>query len=392
MHGLSQYTGAAALGLGLVVKAPDLLRHRRDPLMRSAGAVMALAMLSLLLGAPQSVAAVNRVSGVANLAAPLTYSVITAFSAACLVLIVHWRGGPNVCVTARRWVLGYTVLVAGIVTVFALGDAPVERRTDFDTYYAGTPFIREMILLYLAGDLMAAAATMVLCWRWAREVRGWTHAGLRLLALGAVGNTAFGVAKLTAVAARWSGRDWATLSTDASPPLAAVAGVLAAGGYIIPLLGPRLSECVRAWRSYVRLGPLERELDPVLTGRHLRAPHSRELSPAARLLRRETSIHNALAHLLPAFDDGLRRQTREAVLRAGGDGRQAEAVAWAAVIAAAVRGETVSRGTRVPALVNAGDHQLPSPADLLGISRALGTSSPFVAAARGTAVLARDAA
>ncbi|CAM5524074.1 hypothetical protein SHIRM173S_11122 [Streptomyces hirsutus] len=52
---------------------------------------------------------------------------------------MHWRGGPGVRRTARRWILAYTGVLAGVAVTFALGDAPVERRTDLDTYYATTP-------------------------------------------------------------------------------------------------------------------------------------------------------------------------------------------------------------------------------------------------------------
>ncbi|WP_236242931.1 MAB_1171c family putative transporter [Streptomyces sp. CC228A] len=337
MQGLSQYVGAAALCLGLAVKAPDLLRHRREPMVLAITAVFVLGAASFLLGAPSTIAAVNRLSGVPNLAAPLTYSVITAFSASCLVLLVHWRGGPGVRTATRRWIGGYALLVAAIVVLFVLGDAPVERRADLDTYYAATPFIREMVLLYLAGLLTAAAATCVLCRRWAREVRGWVLAGLRLLTAGSAGIAAFALAKLAAVVARWSGRDWAELSTTVAPRAIAVAAVLSAVGYVIPLVGPRLAEGARDWRTYRRLGPLERELAPVLARRALRAPGSCGLSPAALLVCRESSIHNALAHLAPLFDRALHEHTYQAALRATGDRARAEATAWAAVIAAAAR-------------------------------------------------------
>ncbi len=229
------------------------------------------------------------------------------------------------------------MLVAAIVVMFVLGDAPVERRADLDTYYAATPFIREMVLLYLAGLLTAAAATCVLCWRWAREVRGWVLAGLRLLTAGSAGIAAFALAKLAAVVARWSGRDWAELSTTVAPRAVAVAAVLSAVGYVIPLVGPRLAEGARDWCTYRRLGPLERELAPVLARRALRAPGSCGLSPAARLVCRESSIHNALAHLAPLFDRALHEHTYQAALRDTGDRGRAEATAWAAVIAAAAR-------------------------------------------------------
>ncbi|BFO21227.1 hypothetical protein SHKM778_76150 [Streptomyces sp. KM77-8] len=95
MSGLLNYASCGALWLGLLVRAPDLLRHRRDPYLRSLCAVLGLAGLCFFLGAPPTVGAVNDVSGVPNLAAPVTYAAITGYCAASQVLVVHWRGGPG---------------------------------------------------------------------------------------------------------------------------------------------------------------------------------------------------------------------------------------------------------------------------------------------------------
>jgi hypothetical protein len=177
------YIPVPALWAGLGVKLPDLIRTWRDPLIRSVCWVIFLGGAGFLFAAPPTVAAVNRASGIPNLAAPLDYVIVSAYSAACLPLVLHWRGGPadHVRRLARRWQIGYTVLVTVIIVLFVAGDAPVERRTDFDTYYATTPWIGQMIALYLLGHMTAAAATTALCRRWALEVRGWLRAGLNLL-------------------------------------------------------------------------------------------------------------------------------------------------------------------------------------------------------------------
>lgn len=135
MNGLIAYISCAVLWLGLVVKAPDLIRHRHDPYLRAICAVLGLAGLCFFLGSPPTVGAVNRLTGIPNLAAPLTYAAITAYSAASQILVALWRGGPGVHRTARRWALAYAGVVLGIATLFVLGEAPVERRTDLDTYY-----------------------------------------------------------------------------------------------------------------------------------------------------------------------------------------------------------------------------------------------------------------
>ncbi|MGW0578696.1 MAB_1171c family putative transporter, partial [Streptomyces sp. NPDC002920] len=85
MNAASHYVSAGVLWLGLTVRAPELLRHRRDPSLRAICAVLGLAGLCFLLGAPPTVGAINDLSGVPNLAAPLTYAAITAYGAASQV-------------------------------------------------------------------------------------------------------------------------------------------------------------------------------------------------------------------------------------------------------------------------------------------------------------------
>ncbi|MFD5818925.1 MAB_1171c family putative transporter [Streptomyces sp. NPDC127038] len=339
MSGLINYASCGLLWLGVTVRAPDLVRHWRDPILRAVCAVMALAGLCFVLGAPPTVGAVNRVSGIPNLAAPLTYAAITAYSAMSLVLIVFWKGGPDVRRVARVLMGGYCAVLVLVAALFALGDAPVERRTDFDTYYALTPFIAEMIVLYLLAHLTAVVTTALWSLRWARAVHGRLRTGLLTMGAGTVVGAGYSVTKLTAVVARWCGSDWSALGTQVSPGLAGLSAVLTVTGILIPWAGPGLTSWLGSWRAYVRLAPLERELDGVLARRSLRLPRPRPSSPAALLMWRQTSIHNALGYLDALFDPELYDHVHEATLRTTGDRERAEAAGWAAVIAAAVRTE-----------------------------------------------------
>jgi hypothetical protein len=381
MNGLINYVSCAVLWLGLVVKAPDLLRNRRDPYLRAICAVLALAGLCFLLGAPPTVGAVNELSGVPNLAAPLTYAAITGYCAASQVLVVHWRGGPRVRRTARRWAFAYAAVVLGIAVTFALGDAPVERRTDLDTYYATTPFIAEMIVLYLLAHLTAVTVTTVSSLRWARRVRGGLRTGLTLLGTGSLCGAGYSVAKLVAVGARWSGHDWSALGTTVSPAAAGLGALLTVVGVLVPLVAPRTAEWRLAGRTYARLGPLERTLDDLLTRRTLRLPRPRFASPTTRLVWRQTSIHNALSHLDAYFDRDLYDGTRAGVLEATGDPERAEAAAWAAVITAAVRHEAdPRRKAPAPHVTGRPLGRAPDPAVLGRIADVLAGTAPVPAA------------
>ncbi|MER6106746.1 MAB_1171c family putative transporter [Streptomyces hirsutus] len=382
MNGLINYASCGALWLGLLVRAPDLLRHRRDPYLRSICAVLGLAGLCFFLGAPPTVGAINRLGGVPNLAAPLTYAAIIAYGAASQVLVVHWRGGPGVRRTARRWILAYTGVLAGVAVTFALGDAPVERRTDLDTYYATTPYLAQMIVLYLVAHLIAVTVTAVTSLRWARRVRGGLRAGLTLMGVGALCGTGYSVAKLVAVVARWSGRDWAALGTAVSPAAAGLGALLTVVGVLVPLITPRMARWGRARRTYARLEPLERALDDLLVRRTLRLPRPRLASPAALLVWRQTSIHNALSHLDAYFDRDLFDRTRASALRTAADPAWAEAAAWAAVIGTAVRDEAAP-GHRLPPAHGTGRllDRIPGPAGLARIADVLAGAAPAAPAA-----------
>lgn len=58
---------------------------------------------------------------------------------------------------SRRWITGYGVVSVALVGLYLLGDCREERLRDLDTYYATTPFIREMIVLYLAALTVAGS-------------------------------------------------------------------------------------------------------------------------------------------------------------------------------------------------------------------------------------------
>ncbi|MFE9609579.1 hypothetical protein [Streptomyces sp. NPDC006012] len=335
MSGLINYVSCAALSLGLLMKLPDLVRHWRDPSLRAINAVLALASLCFLFGAPPTVGTINDLSGVPNLAAPLTYISITAYGAASLVLIAHWRAGSDARRITRRWVCGYAAVVVAIAVMFVIGRADEERRTDFDTYYSATPWIAEMIVLYLVAHLTAVTVTSLRSLRWARRVRcrPWLRGGLLIMGSGTLISTGYSISKLIAVVARWSGQDLSVLSTTIAPVCAGVGAFLTAVGVLVPLAGPRLTDVRQALRDYVRLAPLERELDGVLTRRALRVP--RPFSPLMWLIWRQSSILNGLRDIEEFYDRRLHDRAHAAELHASGDPERATSTAWAVTVAAA---------------------------------------------------------
>ncbi|MEU0003565.1 DUF6545 domain-containing protein [Streptomyces sp. NPDC006314] len=374
MSDLINYVSCGLLWLGLLAKAPDLVRRWRDPFLLAISCVLAFASLCFLFGAPHTVGFINDVSGVPNLAAPLTYGAITAYGAASLVLVVSWRGGPGTTRAIRRWVLGYWGVLACIGGLFVLGDASVERRTDFDTYYATTPYIAEMIVLYLVGHFTAVVVTAHRSLTWARQLRGALRAGLVTMGAGTVVGAGYSASKLVAVVARWCGRDWSVLGTTLSPACAGLGAALTVVGTVIPLVGPFVATRARCWRAYARLGPLEQELMELLRREYLSVPRPFWPSPTRWLTWRQSTIYNGLHYLERYFDQGLYRQAYADRLRVTGDRHQAEAAAWATAITAATR--TVSDSGPRPAVAGeaAPLPQRPDLSALLRIADALAES------------------
>ncbi|KJY45657.1 MULTISPECIES: MAB_1171c family putative transporter [unclassified Streptomyces] len=384
MNGQDYYIPAAALAVSLAFKLPALRHNWRDPLLRSVCALLILAGSVFTFAAPPTIEAVNRWTGVANFSAPLVYCLITLFSAACLVLIVNWRGGPAEVTRriSRRWMLGYAAVVVVLVVLFLLGETPVERLRDFDTYYANTPYIRQMIALYLTAHLVAAVVMVAMCWRWSLQVHGWLRIGLMIIVSGYIFNLSYDATKISAVVARWAGHDLDGLSTFIAPPLASIGALISAIGFVLPLLCQRLSDSWQTWTTYRRLGALWHEVQ-------IGAPSGTPCvqmswwAPAElRVIQRESDIHDGFLHLGPYFDLSRREEAYARALADGTDEETARAVADAAMVAAAVQARSADpEGAVIGASEESVLDTLGSARDLVRISHAL-RHSPVVAAVR----------
>ncbi|MFD0137022.1 MAB_1171c family putative transporter [Streptomyces sp. NPDC127159] len=386
MSDSSYYIPAAAMAIALFFKAPVLLRSWRDPLLRCVCALLALAGLVFLFAAPPTIADVNRITGIPNVSAPLVYSLLSAFSASCLVLIINWRGGPAEVTRrlSRRWIAGYGLVSLAIIVLFVLGDTPVERLRDLDTYYANTPFIREMIVLYLAALTVAGVAMNVMCWRWALQVRGWLRAGLLIIALGFLFNVPYAATKFIAVVARWNGGNLDGLSTYVAPVLASAGAQVSAVGFCLPLACQRIGDTWTTWATYRRLGPLWQELQSA-TGRGRQDIRIAWWAPAElQVTQRESDIHDGMLALYPYFDTAVRTHAYDAATAAGSEPAQARAEADAAMVTTALRAKAADPEGRV--IRSAAEATAPSTShevsrDLVQMSIAL-RQSPVVAAAR----------
>ncbi|MFF6995225.1 hypothetical protein ACFY93_09735 [Streptomyces sp. NPDC008313] len=319
-----------------VFKLSTMRGSWRDPLMAASASVLLIGAFVCILSAPPTISVVNGLTGIANFSAPLVYSGMSALSACYLVLMITWRGGPpdRVGRASRLVVSFYALVIVGIVALFSLAHAPVERTRDLDTYYATTPYMREMILLYLVSHTVATVTLTSMCISWLRQVRDLTHKGLTLIVIGAMFDLAYQVTKYTAMAAHRVEHNLDFLSTDVAPPLVAIAGVTVASGFALPRIGPATADNLRAWRRLQSLRPLWMEM------RDLRTPTS-DASwwdlPVVRLVQQEITILDGVLVCSPYLDI----EVREAVYSAA---RAQDATASGSH----PRSSTAWKGLRVP--------------------------------------------
>jgi hypothetical protein len=313
--GLVFYVPGAILLIAVAIKIPSLKGTWRDPVIMPSCALLLIGSAVCVLSAPPTITEVNAFTGISNFSGPLVYCGMSALSASYLVLMIAWRGGPLPRIKRRTLLVVtlYTLVIIAIVVLFGLAEVPVERTRDLDTYYANTPYMREMILLYLVFHTLATVALTGMCLSWLRMITGVTRTGLALIVIGSCFDLSYQAVKYTSMAARWAGRDWDYLSTDVSPPLVSAAGVLVATGFALPRLGPPLADNVRAWRRYRLQKPLWAEL------RELRGPVTAEFrwwtSPVVRLTQQEITILDGILACAPYLDTEIRDAAYAEALR-----------------------------------------------------------------------------
>ena len=126
----------------------------------------------------------------------------------------------------------------------------------------------------------------------------------------------------------------------------------------------------QALRETDRLRQDLMRMEAVLAERSLRLPRPWPSSPAALLIWRQTSIHNALSYLDALFARDVFEQAHDRTMEATGDRERAQAAGWAAAIAAVMRDV---RDGRPPAAPDGGSPvaEAPDAAALVRIAEAL---------------------
>ncbi|MER5372698.1 MAB_1171c family putative transporter [Streptomyces sp. NPDC002553] len=303
----------ALLLAALTVKSPAFMRSWRRHDARVTWFVMLSASAVFLSVAPVSLHKINTITGVPNIAAPWTYSLLVSFCGSCMAMIITWRERPTDRRRRRiRWVWGvHAGIIVALWATFLMADVPDERIYDLDTYYANTPWMREHIVLYLLAYLTSTLMAAWLIYTWISDVTGWLKAGLICLQAGYALGVVFDIAKLVAISARWAGTNWDALSVNVAPPFAILGASLVGIGFLLPVAGPFLQQWPREQVTYWILQPLERRIRrdaPSLT----QARVSRWDPLDIRMIQRRQRIFDALVRIAPYYNHDLYLKAFEA--------------------------------------------------------------------------------
>ncbi|MFD6885201.1 MAB_1171c family putative transporter [Streptomyces sp. NPDC059957] len=342
MTGSDYYIPAGVLAIALVVKSPSFWRGWNSPMSKSIFVILAASAGGFVFGAPPTIERVNRLTGVPNVSALIVYCILSCLSCGSIVLLIHWRGGPEEILRrhTRMWIAATAVMIATFCVLFYLSSVPIEQQRDFDTFYANTPYVREMIVLYLTSHIAMSLVVAAKCWRWARELRdlqaAWTHWGLLILVAAFSIGLSFALLKFLAVGARWAGTDrWDSLSTDVAPPLAGLGAGMTTIGFLVPVVGPRLGSMWGSWRAYRAMEPLWRALEP-FAGPGKPTWVRFTSSPEIRAMARSTDISDRLLNLAPHLDSSHREAAERYASSQGCEPEAALIFAEAATIHAAL--------------------------------------------------------
>lgn len=386
------YLLVGVLCAAFALRATELVRHWRDPLVRSVSLLLPLGAAIFFFAAPPTISQVNALTGIPNFSVPLVYGIVTAASAALINLTITWRGGPeDRRRAATRWcVCIYGAVIATQFTLFALGNPTEERLRDFDTFYATTPYLREMVVLCVLSYGLANLVLARLCWRWSREISGLLRIGLLLIVTGSVLSLGYVACKLLAIGARWAGHDWDGVSTTVAPTVSSLASLLQCIGLALPSASQGATRLWRRWSQYRRLRPLWLTTRAVTPYELVRIPWSSSLGK--RLLRRTCDIRDGLRLIAPRLgrdtDEGRRVDAPPSTLKPDA----ARHVAMVGAALDALRGTQAGQGDcSIEDMLSGDDEQLLRLSDALRVlavlekasGRESGRPSPF----QGTADL-----
>jgi hypothetical protein len=241
-------------------------------------------------------------------------------------MILNWRHPLEQARRRTRWtVFSYGLVIAAMITLFALSPTAEEHHHDFVSTFATTHYLAEFLVLFFVVYVGSLINITYLCLRWASDTpanQPWLRRGLRLTSVGILFPIGYGTISLTAVVGSWFGADlyyWGVKAPDVIGP-----GVpICLAGLTIAAWGPRLPS-IPEWvarrradlRDYRQLRPLWLALRPIGPAMvHAPGTLRERFSIESRLFFRIIEINDWL-HQLGAHRDPM---VAETLARRGAD-------------------------------------------------------------------------
>ncbi|MFI0711586.1 MAB_1171c family putative transporter [Streptomyces inhibens] len=384
---------AVVAWLAFGYKLSALRKSPRDyALIALCGALMCSA-LSFTVSHPYVWGYVDRLFGFPNSAALVSMVCVVLVLTNQQVVLTFWAHPPErAWRRARPRVLAAALVLAALITLFAMTAPSEPRPKDFSLHYAGHPLYAVYLLIYLVFYTVGEIETARLSQRYAKvSHRLWLRRGLRLTAVGAWTTLGFSLIRITDVIL-------SPYAVDLRPlePVAWVCGdvgaLLTHVGWTLPGWGPTLNaprRWVRAWRQYRRLRPLWNVLHELAPMIELTAPANgfwsrfRPSTLEFKVYRQVIEIRDGQLALRSYTDPEAVRTATELGRRAGLTGKELQAIEEAAQLASMVR----SRERNVPPSAHPAPRTVTGPqgADLTDeidwlVKVAETMNSPYVAA------------
>ncbi|WP_009950341.1 MAB_1171c family putative transporter [Saccharopolyspora erythraea] len=286
--------------------------------------------IAFVAAIPTNYEAIDRLTGVPNLATLVVYSGVT-ISLGAAVVCHHALEMPQRRARAagRRQLVVTAAAVAAMAVLFTLADVhDASHPLDFDAHYALDPLAVAFQIAWWSAYSTNLVHLARVCRRTALASRlPWLRAGLGLVPIGCVIALGYTAGKAAQVAAAWAGADLTWVSTALAPGLATLGAVTMALGWSVPLV-PRWALRVRTWRDLRPLYAALRVVNPALA----------DNTPAVTVLyRRLIATNDLLRALRPHLDPEVDRFAHAEADRLGLDGRVRHAAIEAARIAAGLR-------------------------------------------------------
>lgn len=231
------------------------------------------AALAFLCAAPVVGVNLDRLIGIPNLSMLAVHVFGITLVCTLQVMILNWRHPLEPARRSTRWtVFSYGLVIAAMITLFALSPTAGEHHHDFVPAFATTHYLAEFLVLFFVVYVGSFISITYLCLRWANDTpanQPWLRRGLRLLSVGILFPIGYGIISLTTVVGSWFGADlyyWGVIAPEVSGP-----GVpVCLAGLTIAAWGPRLPS-IREWmarrradlRDYWQLRPLWQALRPI---------------------------------------------------------------------------------------------------------------------------------